>query len=257
MKLVTDTWWLTMRQLRALLRQPAMVVVSLGQPAIWLFLFGSLFRKVVELPGFGTHSYLDYLVPGVVVMNAVSVNMWSGMGIIEEIDRGITSRFLISPVSRGAIMNASVIMNGVTTAIQSLIIVIFGWIAGADFPGGVPGVLVLIVTAVLLGTVFSALSNAFGTLVREREPVIGMSIFLLLPLTFLSSAFMARSLMPHWMRDVSAGNPLNWSLDATRAALTAHQNWWTVLTHGGWLLLLAVAMVTLSTLTFRVYQKSV
>ena len=41
----------------------------------------------LELPGFGTGSYLDYLVPGVVVMNAVSSNMWAGMGTIEEIER--------------------------------------------------------------------------------------------------------------------------------------------------------------------------
>ncbi len=60
------TTWMTQRQIKAFLRQPAYVVISLIQPMIWLFLFGSLFRKVVQLPGFGTQSYLDYLVPGVV-----------------------------------------------------------------------------------------------------------------------------------------------------------------------------------------------
>ena len=92
--MLTDTWWMTHRQLKALLRQPAVVVITLVQPMVWLFLFGNLFRRVVELPGFGSGSYLDYLVPGVVVMNAVSSNMWAGMGTIEEIERGTMNRFL-------------------------------------------------------------------------------------------------------------------------------------------------------------------
>jgi len=154
-------------------------------------------------------------------------------------------------------MNASVITNGVSIALQSAIIVVLGWAGGARYPGGIGGVAVLIVTSVLLGTVFSALSNAIGMTVRQRETIIGLSIFLLLPLTFLSSAFMAKNLMPQWMRHVAAFNPVNWSLDATRGALSASPHWRIALEHGGWLLVLAVVMVWLSTLTFRGYQKSV
>lgn len=254
---LSQTWWMTQRQLKAVVRQPAYIVISLVQPAVWLFLFGSLFRKITELPGFPSGSYLDYLVPGVVVMSAVSSNMWSGMGMLEEIDRGITNRFLITPVSRGAIMNASVITNGVSTAVQSLIVVLLGWAAGARYPNGITGAAVLIITSVLLGTVFNALSNAIGVTSRQRETIIGLSIFLLLPLTFMSSAFMAKDLMPRWMQHVAAVNPVNWSLAATRSALQATPQWSQVLEHGSWLLALAVIMVWLSTLTFRTYQKSI
>jgi ABC-2 type transport system permease protein len=68
---------------------------------------------------------------------------------------------------------------------------------------------------------------------------------------------MAKNLMPPWMRDVAAFNPLNWSLDAGRAALADNPDWTTVVINGGWLLALAVLMVWLSTRTFRAYQKSV
>ena len=51
--IAAHTTWMTGRQLRAIARQPAYMVIMLIQPVIWLFLFGSLFRKVVELPGFG------------------------------------------------------------------------------------------------------------------------------------------------------------------------------------------------------------
>ena len=52
--LLRDTWWMTQRRLAAFVRQPAYLIITLIQPAIWLFLFGNLFRKIVELPGFGT-----------------------------------------------------------------------------------------------------------------------------------------------------------------------------------------------------------
>ncbi|MEV4515900.1 ABC transporter permease [Dactylosporangium sp. NPDC049525] len=236
--------WLTVRRLKVFVRQPAFLFIMLIQPAIWLFLFGNLFRRVVELPGFGTGSYLDYLVPGVVVMSAVSSNMWSGMGVLEEIDRGTMNRFLITPVNRGAILNAAVVEQAISTTVQSLIIVLLGMAAGASFPG-----VLLIVASVLLGTVFSAFSNTIGMLVRQRETLIGLNTLLLLPLTFLSSAFIAKDLMPGWMQAVAAGNPVNWALEAGRASPD--------LAAGGGLLALAAAMVWLSTRTFRTYQKAV
>jgi ABC-2 type transport system permease protein len=252
--MIAQTWWLTQRQLKALLRQPAVAVLTLAQPMIWLFLFGNLFKRIVELPGFGTSSYLDYLIPGVVVMNSVSSNMWSGMGTIDEIDRGTTNRFLIAPVSRAAIMNANVIVQALTTAFQSTVIVLVGWAAGAHYPGGVGGPIALVVASVLLGVAFSALSNVMGMTLRQRESVIGLSIFLLLPLTFLSTAFMAKSLMPGWMQAIASANPVNWALESARNATT---DWGSTFVHGAWLLALAAALVWVSTLTFRTYQKTV
>ncbi|MFC4467278.1 ABC transporter permease [Streptomyces xiangluensis] len=254
---LTQTWYMTQRQLMSVLRQPAYVVFMLIQPAIWLFLFGNLFKKVVELGGFGTTTYLDYLVPGIVVMSALSSNMWAGMGTLEEIERGTLNRFLTTPVSRGALMNANVVQQGLTTAVQSALIILLGKLGGADYPGGAAGLVVLVVAASLLGTVFGALSNAVGMLVRERESIIGINTFLLLPLTFLSSAFMAPSQMPGWMRRISDFNPLDWAMVAGRSAMAENPDWGDVLTRGGALLALAVATVWLSTRTFRAYQRSV
>jgi ABC-2 type transport system permease protein len=249
--------YLTGRRLKVFIQQPAFLFITLIQPAIWLFLFGNLFRRIVELPGFGTGSYLDYLIPGVVVMSAVSSSMWSGMGVLEEIDRGTMNRFLSTPVSRGAILNAVVIEQAISVTIQSVIIVLLGLLAGAEYPGGIVGVVLLVVAAMLLGTVFSALSNTVGMLVRQRETIIGLNTLLLLPLTFLSSAFIAAGLMPGWMQAIAKGNPVNWALNASRATLAADPDWGTIGGYGSALLALAAAMLWLSTRTFRSYQKSV
>jgi ABC-2 type transport system permease protein len=130
-------------------------------------------------------------------------------------------------------------------------------LGGAHYPGGLGGLVVLVVAAILLGTVFGAFSNALGMLVRQRESIIGINTFLLLPLTFLSSAFMAPGLMPSWMRHIADFNPVNWALVASRSAMAADPDWGLVLGRGGGLLGLAVAAVRLSTRTFRSYQNSV
>ncbi|MCX4583318.1 ABC transporter permease [Streptomyces sp. NBC_01481] len=254
---VAQTWYMTQRQLVAVARQPAYLVMMLIQPVIWLFLFGNLFKKIVELGGFGTTTYLDYLIPGIVVMSALNSSMWAGMGTLEEIERGTLNRFLTTPVSRSALMNANVVQNGISTALQSVIIVLLGLAGGAEYPGGAAGIAVLVLASVLLGAVFGAFSNAVGMLVRQRESIIGFNTFLLLPLTFLSSAFMAPSQMPPWMARIADFNPVNWAMVAGRSALAAEPDWGDVLGRGGALVGLAVVAVWLSTRALRSYQKSV
>ncbi|WP_329458681.1 ABC transporter permease [Streptomyces sp. NBC_01497] len=254
---LTDTWFMTRRQLTATARQPVFLFISLVQPVIWLFLFGNLFKKVVELGGFGTTSYLDYLIPGIVVMSALSSSMWAGMGMLEEIERGTLNRFLSTPVSRGAVLHGNVVHNAISTAVQSLLIVLLGLAGGARYPGGAGGIAVLVVASVLLGTVFGALSNAVGMLVRQRESIIGINTFLLLPLTFLTSAFMVPGQMPSWMARIATFNPVNWAMIAGRSAMSADPHWGDVLGRGGALAVLTAVAVGLSTLTFRSYQKSV
>jgi hypothetical protein len=125
---LVHTWYLTGRKLHALVRQPWVLAFSVIQPAIWLFLFGQPFRKVIDIPGFAfAGSYMDYLVPGLIAMNAMSSNMWAGMAMIEEIERGMLDRFLASPASRVGIMNATVVEQAVSTAVQSLILVASAW----------------------------------------------------------------------------------------------------------------------------------
>jgi ABC-2 type transport system permease protein len=250
-----NTWWMTVRRLQAFVQQPAFLVITLIQPVIWLFLFGALFRRVVELPGFGSSSYLDYLVPGVVVMSAVSSNMWAGMGMLEEIERGTLNRFLVTPVSRSAIINANVVEQGISTTIQSLVIVGLGLLGGARYDAA--GIAVLVLASVVLGTFFGALSNTIGMLVRQRETIIGFNTLLLLPLTFLSSAFMPAALMPGWIQAIARTNPVDWALRAGRAAMATPADWSVVGLYGGALVALAAATVALSVRTFRAYQKSV
>jgi len=255
---LSDTWYLTGRKLHALVRQPMMLVMGVAQPAIWLFLFGGLFQKVIDIPGFAYHgSYLAYLIPGVVAMNAMSSNMWAGMAMIEEIDRGTLNRLLVTPASRLAIMNAAVVEQAVATTVQTLIIVALGYAGGARYPGGVVGIVVLIVASILVGVLWGGLSNMTGMLLRSREAIIGVYTFFMLPLMFLSSAFIQPAFMPGWMQAIASRNPLNWEVQIGRDALAASTDWSAVAVRAGGLLALALIAVAISVTTFRSYAKNV
>ena len=257
MTLIRHTLYMTLRHLRELWRQPWFVAVTLVQPVIWLLLFGALFKRVIEIPGFHGHSYIAFLAPGVVVMTAMFSSAWSGMALIEDINRGVTARFLVSPVRREALIAGRILKEAVVVVIQSVIIVALALIVGASFPGGVAGVAALFAVSALLGATFGALSNGFGLIMRQEEALIGAVQFIVLPLTFLSATFLAANLIPKWMQHVADFNPVNWAVVAGRSAVSANADWGLIAARAGFLVALLALSVAFATRAFQSYQRSV
>jgi len=253
---LAQTWFMTTRLVRRLIRQPWYIALTLVQPIIWLILYGQLFQRVVELPGFQAASYIDFLTPGIVIMSALFGSGWTGMGVIIDLDTGVMDRFLVSPVSRPAIILSRLLNLSLTTVVQSLILFGLGALLGARYAGGVWGLLVLLMAAVLLGCGFGALSIALGFTLRKQESVIGAVNFVLLPLTFTSPVFMANNLMPQWMRTVAQVNPVNWSVQAGRWALAGNPDSWEVGVRLTYLLIFACVSLWISLRAFRAHQRS-
>jgi ABC-2 type transport system permease protein len=249
------TWQVALRYIRALLRQPAWVGISLTQPVIWLLLFGALFKRTADIPGFTGGSYIEFLTPGVVVMLSLS-SAWIGMGFIEDINRGTMDRLLVSPIWRGALNLGSVAQSVLSLVIQSLIVIGLALAVGARFHNGLAGVAVLIGVAALLGAVFASLSNGVAVLTRQRETLIGIVTMTTLPLTFLSTALMQQSLLPGWIRWLARFNPVNWAAEAGRSAAGANADWGLIASRTGFLALLLLASAAFATRAFNAYQRS-
>lgn len=118
-------------------------------------------------------------------MTALFDSAWSGMALIDDLNRGVTARFLVSAVPRAALISGRIVKEAVVVVIQSVIIVALALIDGGTFPGGAWGVLALFGMAALLGAAFAALSNGFALIMRHEEALIGAVQFIVLPLTFL------------------------------------------------------------------------
>jgi ABC-2 type transport system permease protein len=246
---------MVVRQFRNLIREPIWIALLLIQPMIWLLLYGQLFSRVPSLRG-GASTYVEFLLPGIVVMNAFFGGTWAGMAMIADLDRHVVDRFLATPTSRLAIVLSQIVRSGVIALIQAIVILLVGFALGVRVHGGVLGVLVLFATAALVSMVFAGISNGIALLVRREATMIAAANFVGLPLMFLSSILITQRVMPHWMQVVSRFNPVNWGVEAARDAVVRGGNWGSVGLHLLMLVAVTFATASFATWTFRSYQRT-
>ncbi len=255
MTAVAQTLFLFVRLMRSLLRQPIWIALMLIQPMFWLLLYSQLFRRITELPGFGTTSYVDYLTPGIAIMTAFFSGTWAGMGTIEDLDRGVIERFLATPARRSAIVFARVLQSAVVAPVQAVLILVVGLFLGAT-NGGPLGWLVIMLAAFLVAAGFSGISNGIALLTRQEATMIAVANFIGLPLLFFSSILIAASLIPGWMETLSLANPVEWAVRAARAQALPNTDWGEI---GLYLALLACFTAltgAFATRCFRSYQRT-
>jgi ABC-2 type transport system permease protein len=252
---VSQTLFLCGRVLRNLSRQPIWIVVMVVQPMFWLLLYSQLFRRITELPGFGTTSYIDYLTPGIAVMTAFFSGSWAGMGMIEDLDRGVLERFLATPAHRGAIVFARILQSAIVATLQAVLILVTGLFLGAT-NGGVVGWIIILLASFLVAAGFAGLSHGIALRTRQEATMIAVAQFIGLPLLFFSSLLIARALIPAWMQDFSLLNPVEWAVRAARGEALPGTDWSEM---GSFLLLLlgfAALTTAFATRSFRAYQRT-
>lgn len=257
MTTIAHSGFMAWRHLRNLMRQPAWILISLVQPMLYLLIFAPAFRSVVEIPGFASASYVDFLTPGIVVMTVLFSGAYTGMSVIEDLDRGVVDRFLVSPASRASIIAGRLLQGAALAVMQAAIIFSLGAVVGAEYPGGLAGMAVLLLCAVLLGEGVGALSCAGALLTRREETLLAGVNMLIMPLTFLSAVFMQLSLMPGWIQAVARYNPVNWAVTAGREAMEGGADWGFVWLRVGVLAAFALVCAALATSAFRAYRRSV
>lgn len=255
MKVARHTWWMVIRQARNLMREPIWIALLLIQPMIWLLLYGQLFSRIPALRG-GADTYVEFLLPGIVIMNAFFGGTWAGMSMITDLDRNVVQRFLATPASRISIVLSQVVRSGITATIQALIILVVGLALGVRVHGGALGWVVVLVAGALVAMVFSGISQGIALLVRREATMIAAANFVGLPLMFLSAILIQQQAMPRWMQEVARYNPVDWGVQAARDAVVTGGNWDSV---GIYLALLVGAVAATSifaTWTFTAYQRS-
>ena len=256
MTIARDTWWMVVRQARNLMREPIWIALMVIQPMIWLVLYGQLFSRVSALRG-GASSYIEFLTPGIVCMNAFFGGSWSGMAMISDLDRHVIDRFLAAPASRFAIILSQVVRAGLIAVFQAVLLLVLGLALGVRVHGGLPGWLVVFAASALLAMAFAGFSHGIALLVRKEASMIAAANFVGLPLMFLSAILIPPRQMPHWIEQLSRFNPVNWGVQAARNAIVSGGHWGAT---GGYLLFLLAATAATSlfaTWCFRAYQRSI
>jgi ABC-2 type transport system permease protein len=252
----THTVFLFGRVMRNLARQPIWIALFVIQPLFWLLLYSQLFERVIDLPGFETKSYIDFIAPGVAVMTAFFSGTWAGMGMIEDLDRGVVERFLATPVRRSSIVLSRVLQSAATATIQAFIILLVALALGAT--NGAPlGWLVILLASFLVAGCFAGISNGIALLTRQEATMIALANFIGLPLLFFSSTLIASSLIPDWMRILSLGNPVEWAVRSAREVVVIGPTaWGEIALFLGLLTGFLLLTSAFATWTFRAYQRT-
>jgi len=214
-----DTWHLFLKYTKITLRMPMWTLFTLIQPLLWLLIFTQLFKNFVQAPPAGGTSYIDFFVPGVLVMTALFGSSWSGVSLLREITAGSVDKMLVSPVSRVAIVLSRVMHSAVQVVLQTLIIMLVAWLFGAKLNLGPLNLLLAIVSLFLLGVGLAALSNGFAIILQREEPLVMIGNLMTLPLMFLSTAMVPKAFMPGWIETVSLINPITYAVESVRAVL--------------------------------------
>lgn len=252
----TQTGQVLRRWLIGSIRQVWGPAMSLIQPVIWIVLFGQVFASLGMLPQFGGAGYIDYLVPGILMMTVLYSGAWAGTGFIDDMNSGVMDQYLTSPVSRSAIITGQLVQQLVLNLAQSLVVLGIGWLAGARYPGGVGGVLAALGVATVLATIFCCASTAVALIARSQIALISLSQLIVLPATFLSTTMMPADLMPQWVQDVARWNPMTWAVELGRGGLSGDYpaaGWWQV----AGLVALAALAFAWALRSIRAYQRSV
>ncbi|MFE3457657.1 ABC transporter permease [Nocardiopsis aegyptia] len=213
---ITDTLVLTERSLRHIPRVPEQLIFATVNPIIFVLLFRYVFGGAILTPGM---DYTDFLMAGVLVQTVAFGAVNSGIGLAEDMKRGLVDRFRSLPMAPSAVLSGRILADVVRNALIIVVGVLVGLAVGFRPTAGVAGWAGAIALLFLVSLAFSWISSLIGLLVRDAEGVQSANYVWLLPLTFASSAFVPTDSMPTGLRVFAEYQPITVIVDALRGFL--------------------------------------
>lgn len=247
MKLVSDINTVFVRELRPTLRDPFSPIFSMGQPLVFLGLYGPLLGGATEAGGAAPW---QWFVPGILVMMGLFGTSMTGSNLLYEMQTGAHERMLVTPLSRSALIVGRAFKEMVPLLAQALVIVIAVLPLGFRlYPlGAAIGLLLLGVFGVGLGS----LSYALALAVRRQEWIFwAVQQTITFPLLILSGMLLPLDAGPAWMRAAARLNPLTYIVEAERALFAGDLGSPAVLAGGLAALLTGVVGLSVGVLAIR------
>ncbi|GAA2351941.1 ABC transporter permease [Saccharopolyspora halophila] len=209
---------LTGRSLRALLKDPRVIIFSLLQPLIMLVLFSQVFGNAmmgsVSAQG---GSYINYLMPAILVTTGIGAAMQSGVGLVTDMKNGVIARFRALPIGISSVLIARSLSDLLRTAVQLVVLLtVAAAVFDFDPAGGLPGTLGAFGLALFVSWSLSWIFLALGAWLRKEEVMQSIGFLAMFPLMFASSAFVPLETLPSWLRVIAQINPLTYAVDASR-----------------------------------------
>jgi ABC-2 type transport system permease protein len=185
-------------------------------PVMFVVMFTYIFGGAIAG---STGEYLDYFLPGVLVMSVLFTTVYSGVALNTDLTRGVVDRFRSLPIWRPAPLVGALLGDSVRYLVAGTVIVVLGVILGFRPSAGVSGVIAALALVIVFAFGLSWVFTTLGLLMRSPNAVMNAGFMGIFPLTFLSNVFVEPDTLPSALEAFVNANPISVLATASRGLM--------------------------------------
>lgn len=247
-----DSWVEAERHLRIIPRNVELLIFATIQPIMFVVLFVYVFGGSIQVEGYST--YDQFLLPGIFSQSLVFGSAFTGVGLADDLSKGLVDRLRSLPMSRAAVLVGRTVSDLVRNVITfTVMVVVSFWPIGFRFEGSFLEATLATLLLLLFSYALSWVQALMGLSVGSVEAANSAGFIWMFPLTFVSSAFVDPATMPDWLQPVADANPFTIVTDAARALYNGNP----VGNDALWSVLWSVGIIAVfATLSIRKFNRS-
>jgi ABC transporter DrrB family efflux protein len=249
-----DAMVLAKRSILQTVRIPSLIVFVAIQPIMFVLLFRYVFGGAIRVPG---GQYVNYLMPGIFVQTVAFGSITTGIGLAEDMQKGLIDRFRSLPMSSSAVLTGRTIADLARNLFTVIIMLAVGFLVGFRIQGSILSFLGGMLLLMGFSFAFSWIAAVIGISVGSVEAAQSGGFIWLFPLTFASSVFVPVSTMPVWLQGFAEHNPVSLIAQSLRGlfevdpSLTAADTQAAVIQSMVWIAAILLVFVPLSIARYR------
>jgi ABC transporter DrrB family efflux protein len=213
-KAASDGWVVAKRNVIKIIRVPEILVFVLVSPIMFVLLFAYVFGGAID-PG-GNVNYREFLVAGIFAQTVVFGATFTGAGLAEDMQKGIIDRFRSLPMSSSAVLVGRTTSDVIYNVLSLIIMALTGLVVGWRIREGFWQAAVAFALLLLFAYAISWIMGWVGLLVPSVDVINNASFIVIMPLTFVSNAFVPTESFPSGLQQVVEWNPVSALTQACR-----------------------------------------
>ena len=188
-------------------------------PVMFVLMFTYLFGGAIAG---STGDYLDYILPGILVMSVLFTTVYSGVALNTDLTKGVVDRFRSLPIWKPAPLVGALLGDSVRYVVAGTVIIALGVALGFRPDNGVPGVVAALALVVVFAFGLSWVFTTLGLLLRSPNAVMNAGFMGIFPLTFLSNVFVEPDTLPAGLQAFVDANPISILATVSRGLMNGH-----------------------------------
>ena len=192
------------RGLKAFFRNKAGLIFSILIPFFFIYVFGAIFKNdFIENP-------VAYMLSGVIIVNVFESALTISSSTVDDMVIGFMKEVLVSPVKRVSVAAGQILTAATVSTLQGLLILVIGMFIGIKFTTWLTPVYVVL-SMISVGLVFSGVGLFLSTIIKSGQTFQIVKTAIVLPLTFISGAYIPLSILPSGLKYVAYFNPMTYA----------------------------------------------